>query len=307
MERGPRGGLGSVSTVAVTKDRSSAPAPVVNGPTKHSKLWPLEFYRSAVGKKWVMAITGLMGIGFVLAHMVGNLKVYMGADDMNHYGEFLRELLYPLVPRTVTLWLMRFGLIAAILLHLHAAYSLTVMNHRARPADYAGGRDYVAANFASRTMRWSGIIVLAFIAWHLLDLTGGQANPNFVRGDPYNNLVASFERPAVAAFYVVANVLLGIHLFHGVWSMFQSLGANNPRFNAWRLRLAQGIAAVIVIGNVSFPLAVTFGALEPEPLDRVEVCLHREELRTSEACQDAAREAGREAIGERRDRGGEDD
>jgi succinate dehydrogenase / fumarate reductase, cytochrome b subunit len=282
--------------VAATQhDRSSAPTPVVNGPTKHSAIWPLEFYRSAVGKKWVMAITGLLGIGFVIAHMVGNLKVYMGAEDMNHYGEFLRELLYPLVPRTVTLWLLRFGLIFALLLHLHAAYSLTVMNHRARPSDYAAPRDYVAANFASRTMRWSGIIVLAFIAFHLLDLTAGTANPDFVRGDPYNNLVASFERPLVALFYVVANVLLGIHLFHGTWSMFQSLGANSPRFNEWRRRLAQAVAAVIVIGNISFPLAVTFGVLEPEPEARVEACEARGELETSTPCIEAEEDLGSEA------------
>lgn len=282
--------------MAVTKDRSSAPTPVVNGPTKHSRIWPLEFYRSAVGKKWVMALTGLVGVGFVVSHMVGNLKVYMGADDMNHYGEFLRELLYPLVPRTVTLWLMRFGLIAAILLHLHSAYSLTVMNHRARATNYAGGRDYVAASFASRTMRWSGIIVGSFIVFHLLDLTAGTANPDFVRGDPYNNLVASFERPVVALFYVIANVLLGIHLFHGVWSMFQSLGANSPRFNTWRRRIAEAIALIIVVGNVSFPLAVTFGLLEPEPVARVEACVHREELVSSDACREAAREAGAEVL-----------
>jgi succinate dehydrogenase / fumarate reductase cytochrome b subunit len=274
--------------VAATQhDRSSAPTPVVNGPTRHSAIWPLEFYRSAVGKKWVMAVTGLIGIGFVLAHMIGNLKVYMGAEDLNHYGEFLRELLHPLVPRTVTLWLLRLGLIGALLLHLHAAYTLTVMNHRARPSDYVGGRDYVAANFASRTMRWSGIIVLAFIAFHLLDLTGGTANPDFVRGDPYNNLVATFERPVVSLFYVIANVLLGIHLFHGTWSMFQSLGINSPRFNDLRRRLAQGIAAAIVIGNVSFPLAVTFGAIEREPEARIEACLQRAELETSDACIDA--------------------
>lgn len=272
---------------ATQHDRSSAPTPVVNGPTRHAALWPLEFYRSAVGKKWVMAVTGLMGIGFVVTHMIGNLKVYMGAEDINHYGEFLRELLYPLVPRTVTLWLMRFGLVGALLLHLHAAYSLTVMNHRARPTDYVGGRDYVAANFASRTMRWSGIIVLAFIAWHLLDLTAGTTNGDFVRGDPYNNLVASFERPLVALFYVVANLLLGIHLFHGTWSLFQSLGINSPRFNAWRRRLAQLIAGMVVVGNVSFPLAVTFGILEREPEERLVACEHRDELETSDACIDA--------------------
>src|SRR5690606_5277206 len=140
----------------------------------------------------------------------------------------------------------------------------------------------------------SGIIVGAFIAFHLLDLTGGQANPDFVRGDPYNNLVATFERPVVAAFYVLANVLLGIHLFHGVWSMFQSLGANNPRFNEWRRWAARGIAAAIVVGNVSFPLAVTFGVLEREPEARVEACLHREELTTSDACREAEAEAAEE-------------
>lgn len=277
---------------ATQHDLSSAPAPVVNGPTKHRAIWPLEFYRSAVGKKWVMAVTGLMGIGFVLFHMIGNLKVYLGAGDLNHYGEFLREILVPLLPRTVAVWLGRFGLIAAILLHLHAAYSLTKMNHRARPNKYAGNRDYVAANFASRTMRWSGIIVLAFIVWHLLDLTAGTTNGDFVRGDPENNLVASFDRPVVAAFYVLANLLLGIHLFHGTWSLFQSIGANNPRFNAWRKRIAQGVAAAIVIGNVSFPLAVTFGIVERDAEVRIEACEHRGELATAEPCLEALEEAG---------------
>lgn len=272
---------------ATQQDRSSAPTPVVNGRVKHRSIWPLEFYRSAIGKKWVMAVTGIIGIGFILGHAFGNMKVYFGADDLNHYGEFLRELAYPLLPRTWTLWLMRFGLIAAILLHMHAAYSLTVMNHRARPKDYAGDRDYVAANFASRTMRWSGIIVLAFIVFHLLDLTGGTVNGDFVRGDPYNNLVATFDRPIVAAFYILANVLLGIHLFHGVWSMFQSLGINNPRFNDLRKRLAQGIAAAIVVANVSFPLAVTFGIIEYSPRERVEACEARHELETSQPCIDA--------------------
>jgi succinate dehydrogenase / fumarate reductase cytochrome b subunit len=281
--------------VAATQhDRSSAPTPAVNGETRYSTVWPVEFYRSAVGKKWVMAVTGIIGIGFVLGHAFGNIKVYFGGDDMNHYGEFLRELLHPLLPRTWFLWIMRFTLIGAVLLHLHAAYSLTRMNHRARPDNYAGGRDYVAANFASRTMRWSGIIVLAFIAWHLLDLTAGTANGDFVRGDPYNNMIASFDRPAIALFYVVANVLLGIHLFHGVWSMFQSLGVNSPRFNNWRKRIAQGIAAAVVLTNISFPLAVTFGILEREPEPRVEACLHRAELETSDACTDAERELAEE-------------
>jgi succinate dehydrogenase / fumarate reductase cytochrome b subunit len=221
----------------------------------------VEFYRSAVGKKYVMAITGVVGMLYILFHMLGNLKMYLGAPDINHYGEFLRELLVPIAPRTFVLWLLRLGLIAALALHLHAAYSLTVMNHRARPVKYQSHRDYVAANFASRTMRWTGIIVLLFIGWHLADLTWGWVNPDFVRGDVYHNLVESFSRWPVALLYIVANIALGIHLFHGAWSLFQSIGSNSPRFNEWRRWFAVGFAAAIVIGNVSFPVAVLAGVV----------------------------------------------
>ena len=263
----------------------------MNGPVRRAASWPRELYRSAVGKKWVMALTGIVLLGYVFAHMVGNLKVYLGAEDLNHYGEFLRELLEPILPRTVALWLMRIVLTLAFVFHIHAAYSLTLMNRRARPSDYAGGRDYVAADFASRTMRWTGVIVALFVLFHLADLTWGAANPSFVRGDPYNNLVASFERPVVALIYIVANVALGIHIFHGAWSMFQSLGINNPRFNHWRRRFAQAFAAVIVLGNVSFPIAVTVGVVESDPEERIAVCEEREELRESEPCQDAVIDA----------------
>jgi succinate dehydrogenase / fumarate reductase, cytochrome b subunit len=235
-------------TVAPVHPRSRRPAP-----------WPIEFYRSAVGKKWVMALTGIMLMGFVFAHMVGNLKVYLGAEEINHYGEFLRELLVPIAPRTVVLWILRIVLIVALILHLHAAYSLTVMNHRARPVKYQSHRDYIAANFASRTMRWTGIIVLLFLAFHLADLTWGFANPDFVRGEPYQNLVESLTRIPVALLYIVANIALGIHLFHGAWSLFQSIGSNNPRFNEWRRWFAATFAAVIVVGNVSIPVAVMAG------------------------------------------------
>jgi succinate dehydrogenase / fumarate reductase cytochrome b subunit len=252
-----------------TQELSSAPTPRVNGPARHAAAWPLELYRSAVGKKWVMALTGVALLGFVLFHMIGNLKIYLGAEEMDHYGEFLRELLEPLAPRTVVLWMLRIGLIVAFALHIHSAYSLTRMNRRARPDDYAGGRDYVAADFASRTMRWTGVIVALFIVFHLADLTWGPANPSFVRGDPYNNLVESFERPVVALVYVLANVALGIHIFHGAWSMFQSLGLNNPRFNHWRRRFAQAFAAIIVIGNVSFPVAVMVGAIDAAPVEKI--------------------------------------
>ncbi len=246
---------------ATQHDRSSAPTPVVNGITKHRALWPLELYRSAVGKKWVMAVTGVVLLGFVFGHMIGNLKVYMGADDINHYGEFLRELLVPLLPRTVFLWIVRMGLIVSFPLHIHAAYSLTRMNHRARPTSYAGSREYIAASFASRTMRWTGVIVGLFILWHLSDLTWGFANGDFIRGDIHHNMVHSFRRIPVALLYVVANLALGVHLFPGAWSLFQSIGWNNPRFNAWRRHFAAAFAAITVIGNVSFPIAVLAGVV----------------------------------------------
>jgi succinate dehydrogenase / fumarate reductase, cytochrome b subunit len=208
--------------------------------------------------------------------MVGNLKMFFGPEDLNHYGEFLRELLVPIAPRTVVLWLLRTGLIVALLLHLHAAYSLTVMNHKARPVKYQSHRDYVAADFASRTMRWTGIIVLLFLAWHLADLTWGFANPDFVRGAVYRNLDASLSRLPVAIFYILANIALGIHLFHGTWSLFQSLGLSNPRFNKWRQGLAAGLATVVVVGNVSIPIAVQAGIIDFNP-DAITCCVDQTE------------------------------
>ncbi len=240
--------------------------PVTGTAVKAKKRRPflLDLYGTAVGKKYVMAVTGIMLLGFVLTHMIGNLKMYLGAEDYNHYAEFLRELLVPILPRTVLLWLLRFGLIGAVLLHIHAAYSLTVMNRKARSVKYQSPRDYQIANFASRTMRWTGIIVALFVLWHLADLTWGTLNAVggdgvFVRGDAYGNVVRSLERVPVAVLYIVANIALGTHLFHGVWSLFQSMGWNNPRFNKWRRGIATAFATIIVVGNVSFPIAVLAG------------------------------------------------
>jgi succinate dehydrogenase / fumarate reductase cytochrome b subunit len=154
------------------------------------------------------------------------------------------------------LWLLRVGLIAAFAFHIHAAYGLTVINRRARPQRYQSKRDYVAANFASRTMRWTGIIVALFIVFHLFDLTWGQANAQWVRGDPYNNLVYSLQRPAVALVYILGNIALAIHLYHGAWSIFQSMGVNNPRINKLRRTFATAFAGVILVGNLSFPILI---------------------------------------------------
>jgi len=224
----------------------------------------LDLYSTAVGKKYAMAISGLMLVGFVVVHMVGNLKMYLGAEDYNHYAEFLRELLVPILPRTVLLWLLRGGLVGAAVLHVHAAVSLTRLNREARSVKYQSARDYQVASFASRTMRWTGTVVILFLLWHLADLTWGTTNAlgtdgTFVRGEAYANVVRSFERVPVALLYIVANIALGVHLFHGVWSLFQSMGWNNPRFTKWRRHLATAVATIVVVGNVSFPVAVLAG------------------------------------------------
>jgi succinate dehydrogenase / fumarate reductase cytochrome b subunit len=228
--------------------------------------WPVAFYRSAVGKKWVMAITGLVIIGFVLAHMIGNWKIFLpdvdGVPDIDVYADALRRLFVPFIPEHVTLWILRTGLIVAFLLHIHAAYSLTLINHRARPEDYRGPRNYVAANYASRTMRWSGVIFLAFLLFHLADLTWGlqPAAPEvWERGAVYANFVATFSRAPVTVFYVIAMVALGFHLYHGAWSMFQSVGVNHPRFNRARRYFAVALAVLVTVGNAVMPLAVLFG------------------------------------------------
>lgn len=249
--------------MAATSERAGTkqtPAPVKRSRSRR-KPWIVDFYSSGLGKKYAMAITGIVLMGYVFAHMVGNLKLYQGAEAINNYGEWLRVIAYPALPNSGTLWIMRVILLAAVLLHIHAAYALTMANRRARPAKYESKRDYVAADFASRTMRWTGVIVLLFIAFHLADLTFGTANPSFEYGDVYGNIVASFSQPAVAAIYVIANVALGLHLYHGAWSLFQTMGWNNRRFNQWRRYFAIGFAVVVAAGNISFPIAVLTGVV----------------------------------------------
>ncbi len=247
----------------MTATQSTAPAgqPAPVNPQRNTGHPVLRFWRSAVGKKWVMAVTGIMLLGFVLAHMVGNLKIYLGASHMNAYAEWLRTLGEPALPRTVLLWGMRIGLALAFVFHIVSAAQLTRMNHRARPTRYQAPRDYVAANFASRTMRWTGVIVGLFVIFHLLDLTWGGTGEHFVRGNAYENVIHSFQRVPVAIAYIVANIALAIHIFHGAWSMFQSLGLNNPKWNDARRKFALGFALIIGIANVSFPLMVVTGVV----------------------------------------------
>ena len=223
------------------------------------QAWLGSFFTSDIGMKWMMALTGIGLLLYVVIHMLGNLKIFFGPEEINHYGEALRDLGGALVPRTHLLWIMRFGLIAAFAIHIWAAAVLTRRNWAARGKIRYDQRNYVAANYAARTMRWGGIIVLLFVFYHLADLTWGLTNPDFVRGDPYHNIVESFSRWWVALFYIIAQVVLALHIYHGAWSMFQSLGLSNPRYNDWRRALAVALAAVILVGNCAIVIAVQTG------------------------------------------------
>jgi succinate dehydrogenase / fumarate reductase cytochrome b subunit len=220
--------------------------------------WFTDIYRTAVGKKAVMAVTGIILFGFVLVHMVGNLHLYEGPQYMNEYGQFLRQVGAPAIPPHAALWIARAVLLAAVVLHIWAAWQVTRMSQEARPSRYEHKRK-IHTSYASRTMRWGGVILVLFVIYHLLHFTAGSVHPDFREGEPYHNVVAGFSIWWVSLFYIVANVALGFHLYHGVWSLFQSLGWNHPRFNRWRDAFAHTFAWVVTIGNVSFPIAVLTG------------------------------------------------
>ena len=233
-------------------------------PTRR-RPWLIEVYGTDVGKKYAMAISGIMLLLFIFFHMIGNLHAFEGAHELNEYGEGLRDIGEPLVPRTFILWaLLRLPVAIALAVHVHAAFALTRSNRVARGATgYAGDRSYHAATYASRTMRWTGVIILLYLIWHLADLTWGieAVNPAFERGDVYGNLVASLERWPVTLIYVVAQGALALHVWHGAWSMFQSLGINNPRINRFRRSFASGFTVIVAAGYLAVPVGVQLGII----------------------------------------------
>jgi succinate dehydrogenase / fumarate reductase cytochrome b subunit len=214
--------------------------------------------RSSVVKKAVMAATGLLLFGWLFAHMFGNLKIFFGRDSFNHYAEYLREMGSPLLPATGLLWAVRVGLLVAVVLHIWAATSLTLQNRRARPVGYREIRP-VELDYAARTMRVSGYLLAVYIVYHLLHLTFGSVHPEFVASDPYSNVVVAFQALPISAVYIFANLLLGLHLYHGLWSLFQSLGWSHAAYNPWRRRFAVTFAVLVTVGFISVPLAVLAG------------------------------------------------
>ena len=220
----------------------------------------LTLYRTTIGKKVAMAVSGMIGIGFLLFHLYGNLKVYQGREAFNAYAEGLRTLGEPVFGYSHLLWVARVILLTALVVHVVTAVQLTRIDWAGRPKAYVR-KKHLNTSYAARTMRWGGVIIFLFIIYHLLDLTFGVVNPGYVPGDVYRNFVASFQNPLTAAFYILGNVMVGLHIYHGGWSMWYTLGLSDYRWSPIFRGLATVIALVIAVGNISFPLAVLTGVV----------------------------------------------
>ena len=226
-------------------------------------MWALTLYRSTIGKKIIMAVTGLVLVAFVIAHMAGNLQQFLGPERMNAYAAFLKST-------GELLWLARLGLLVATVLHVLMAYQLTQIKRAARPIDYTT-RDPQVSTFASRSMRWGGVLLLVFIVFHILHFTTGTVFPFASTPDPrypafshtnvYGNVVSAFRNPWVTLFYVVAMLFLLLHLFHGAWSSVRTLGLSKPSRNPLRRRVSTAIALVVWLGFTVVPVAVFLGVI----------------------------------------------
>ena len=215
---------------------------------------------SLIGKKVVMATSGVVLLGFVFVHMAGNLKVFLGPAHFDAYADWLRTVGAPLFPRGVLLWIARVILLLAVGLHIASAWAVTRASWAARPHGYHELR-LIHTTYAARTLRWGAIIILLFVIFHLLDLTFGTVNPAFVPGDAYRNVVTTFSRVPVSLAYIVAMGALCLHLYHGIESGCQTLGRNHPRYNEWRRRIALGFSFVVTVGFIAVPIAVLAGVL----------------------------------------------
>ena len=208
------------------------------------------FYESTIGKKAIMAVTGLILFGFLIAHMLGNLQIFLGAEVMDHYAETLHG-------NPALLWTVRIVLLISVLLHIWASVQLSMIKRAARPTAYVK-RANVSSSWASRSMMLSGPVVAAFVIFHLLHLTTGTIHPQFVPLHAYENLVNGFLIPFALA-YIVAMVLVGFHLSHGIWSLFQSLGLSHPRYTPLIKKFAAIFSWVLIAGFLSVPIAVLTG------------------------------------------------
>ncbi len=217
------------------------------------------FLKSSVGAKQGMAVSGLILFGFIIVHMLGNLTIFAGRDAINAYAVSLRELPFE------SLWIGRVVLLAALVVHVATAFRLARINRAARPEGYRY-RAVIQTDYAARTMLFSGLIILAYVVYHLMHLTFGVTGPGpFTLTDPqgrhdvYSLVVLGFQDGRVAAAYVIANALLCVHLYHGIQSLFQTLGLSNPKHSACIRRLGPAIAVILFLGYVAVPVSVQLG------------------------------------------------
>jgi succinate dehydrogenase / fumarate reductase cytochrome b subunit len=216
------------------------------------------FWTSSLGRKLLMAITGFLFIAFVTIHMLGNLTAYMGKESMNSYAAFLQGMAHG-----GGIWIFRMIMLITLTVHTWTAISLTMDNWMARPKGYRK-QQRQAATWASLSMRYTACILAVFIVFHLLHLTVGwnQVHPGFVHGDAYVNFIKGFQNPLVSIFYIIANLCLGLHIWHGIWSFSQTLGWAHPRYDAMRRHVAAIWSLLIVCVNISYPIAVLSGILK---------------------------------------------
>ncbi|GAA3018164.1 succinate dehydrogenase [Streptomyces fulvorobeus] len=215
---------------------------------------------STVGKKVIMAVSGLVMLLYLVVHMIGNLKIFFGAGEFNHYAHWLRTMGEPFLHHEWALWLVRIGLVAAVVLHGVSAYHLSRRDIRARPSGYVHRKPRAA--YATRTMRWGGIILALFIVWHILDLTTGTVHPGgFQSGRPYQNVIDTFSTWYGNTVYIVAVLALGLHVQHGFWSAAQTLGVGNATRDRILKTTANALALVLTAGFVAVPVAVMTGVV----------------------------------------------
>jgi succinate dehydrogenase / fumarate reductase cytochrome b subunit len=225
-------------------------------------MYAMALPRTTIGKKIIMAITGLIGVGFIFFHMYGNLKAFLGPAYFNEYAEGLRTLGAPVFGHLHLLTVARLVLLAAVAAHIWAAVTLTRQAQMARPSSYQI-KKYVQANYAAVTMRWGGLVLFLFLLYHLAHFTWGVPgiHNQFVRGDAYHNLVSGFQFPPIALIYLAAVISLGFHLYHGGWSMFQTLGLSNENTEKPLRALSMALAVVITIGYLLVPISILIGII----------------------------------------------
>lgn len=217
-------------------------------------------YRSSVGKKVLMAVTGFLWFGFLVGHMAGNLKAFTGAAHFDEYAHHLRVLGEPILPEMTFLWAFRLLMLAAFVAHVVLAWSTSRTSWSARSQSYRG-QENLSFSRSSAFMRWGGVLIGVFVVYHILHMTTGQAHPSFEQGAAYANLVSGLSSPWVAGFYAVAMVAVCAHLYHGLWSMFQTLGAAHPKYRGLRRPFAVVMSLLVFFGFITIPVAVLTGLL----------------------------------------------